>query len=167
LPGKIIYAYRLNAANTENLLQFLPLSPGSVTPGESAPPKAPLCKGGWLPVRADWGIVQQSLRSYIPFGEMETSQRDNPSVKNQRFLPPPFTQGRLFRAVNNRPYRHQHTFRSYRRAGACELCGRSPVSWPSKWQNKNAAETSAAYLYCQGNQMARSTLLERRHLVHA
>jgi hypothetical protein len=47
------------------------------------PPKAPLCKGGCqnrhFGTDFDWGIVVFY----------------NPSVKNQRFLPPPFAQGRL------------------------------------------------------------------------
>ena len=34
-------------------------------------------------------------------------------------------------------------------------------------QIKNAAEKSAAYFIATGNQIARSTLLERRHLVQA
>ena len=34
-------------------------------------------------------------------------------------------------------------------------------------QIKNAAENSAAYFIATGNQIARSTLLERRHLVQA
>ena len=49
-----------------------------VSPGCTAP-KPPLCKGRWAAERRLGGV-------------------DNPSVKNQRFLPAPFTQGSLGRS---------------------------------------------------------------------
>ena len=74
-----------------------------LTSGEAVTPKAPLCKGGCLPVRADWGIVQQSLSIYIPFGEIETSQRDNPSVTASP-CHLPLHRGGFLRADGIRPY---------------------------------------------------------------
>ena len=61
-------------------------------------PKPPLCKGRWLADRRDGGIV--AVRCCI----LATNRCEfitcssNPSVKNQRFLTAPFTQGSLGRS---------------------------------------------------------------------
>src|SRR5699024_276514 len=73
-----------------------------------AQPKAPLAKGGCLGTAEAGGFRRQSLRNFLPipsslfpkkpspfhmgsyFGKVPTV---NPSVKNQRFLPAPFSKG--------------------------------------------------------------------------
>ena len=48
---------------------------------------APLCKGGWLRVSADWGIVTLLVHRHPPVRPQ--------SLRHGFAVPPPFTQGRL------------------------------------------------------------------------
>ena len=101
-----------------NLLRIVtaPPAPGDVTGWESRQrTKAPLAKGGCLGTAEAGGFRRQSLRNFLPnhsslftkkpspfhiglyFEEVPTV---NPSVKNQRFLPAPFSKVAFLRPVS-------------------------------------------------------------------
>jgi len=52
-----------------------------------------LCKGGCLPLRADWGIAQR--KSLFYFTKKSSTEFNNPSV-TACAVPPPLAQGRLW-----------------------------------------------------------------------